>query len=239
MQKKLNYVLYTLTKNWDDNNFKWHSTRYNRQGLVHRIALSEVYSGCMSILSNISTDMSETTCEYKRIASKYSEAGYRFEYIPKFYIAKEDNDGFNKIIIDTILDAVYAEIERINKDIEKRKAIREAQHRMEKYEFRRGPVPNIHKCKSYGRYYRHPSTTNTKRKNEYIFDEESADYKLSRSNYKINSLPTVYDDIIRHYDKSWKTSYKVRKQWQKHIRKHVDTSNYSRKTYNMEYETED
>ena len=31
----------------------------------------------------------------------------------------------------------------------------------------------------------------------------------------------VYDDIYRHKDKSWKTSCKVRKQWQKHIGKHL------------------
>ena len=36
---------------------------------------------------------------------------------------------------------------------------------------------------------------------------------------KIKLLPNVYDDLVSHKDKCWKTSCKVRKQWMKHLEK--------------------
>lgn len=227
MQKKLNYVFYTLTRNWNDGSFYWYATKYSRCGLIHRIALAEVYSVGNSILNNLSTDMSETTCEI--VVRKYG-----LDWNNKYFIAHIEK-GVTKVVdVNSLMYEIIEEIDRINTVRAKKAAARNAERRMSNYEFRRGPVPHIHNYKGCGKYYRHPATTNTKRKNEFIFDDECVEYKLSRSNYKINNLPTVYDDIVRHYDKSWKTSCKVRKQWQKHIRKHISTIYYNRKTYDIE-----
>lgn len=75
--------------------------------------------------------------------------------------------------------------------------------------FREGPVPGTGKARWHrGSYYRHPKTTNEKRKAAIVEDKEFI--KPSR---RIHHLADVYDEIPRHFEKSWKSQSKKRKQW--------------------------
>ena len=81
--------------------------------------------------------------------------------------------------------------------------------RLGQFEFRRGPVPNIcHYRYHRGTYYRIPKLKNVKTANNSCDDETKI---FEKSKYRTKNLP-VWDDRVRHNNKSWKTQYKVKKQ---------------------------
>lgn len=76
-------------------------------------------------------------------------------------------------------------------------------------EFRKGPIPMTGVNHSHrGSLYRHPKTLNEMKLNS---DVEEKEYV--RPKRRPNNLPNVWDEKIRHIDKSWKTNSKKRKQW--------------------------
>jgi len=83
--------------------------------------------------------------------------------------------------------------------------------RYEKYEFRRGPVPGIHRFSS-GRYYRRMRTTQERRNSS---DLEIKSY--IRGKRSVRNLLNNWDDIPRNVDHSWKAK-KIKKQWMKHLK---------------------
>ena len=78
------------------------------------------------------------------------------------------------------------------------------------YRYRIDPVPHTGHSHGY-HFFRHPHTTAEKRS---ICDEDI--YMHTRP--KRRHLPSVYDDIYRHNEKSWKKQ-KIKKQWMKHEKK--------------------
>ena len=75
------------------------------------------------------------------------------------------------------------------------------------YRFRCDPVPGIHsRHGSYGKYLRHVRTTAELRANA---DKEYEKYVRPKRKH----LPTLYDDIPRGNQKSWKKQSKKKKQW--------------------------
>lgn len=72
--------------------------------------------------------------------------------------------------------------------------------------FRKGPVPNIHKRARCKISCRHPHTTAMKR---YCCANEQQNY--NRGSWK--NLPSSYDDIWRIEQKNWKSQSKRRHQW--------------------------
>lgn len=80
-------------------------------------------------------------------------------------------------------------------------------------QFRKEPVPNIRsKAKKKVRCYRHPRTTNEKR---FASAPEYKEYIRPKRNHK--NLVDAWDDIPRHFDRSWK-SQKIKRQWMKHLK---------------------
>jgi hypothetical protein len=81
------------------------------------------------------------------------------------------------------------------------------------YEFRRGPVPGIHR-RTYHRssYYRRVKTTQERR---IAVDRQIRSYIRGRRNFR--SLPSSWDEIPREIDHSWKAK-KIKKQWMKHLK---------------------
>ena len=86
------------------------------------------------------------------------------------------------------------------------------QRRYPKHVFRRGPVPgtghrhhyHFYRSMNYGRIVRmvnHPDFKEYGRKKPYECMEQ-----------------VWFDYPVRHYDRSWKSSYKCRKQWQKNLK---------------------
>lgn len=84
-----------------------------------------------------------------------------------------------------------------------------------------------------GSCYIHPSTTKSRRNSIYKDDEHTF------IDTKAKTLPTVWDEKPRHTDKSWKTSYKIKKQYMKHLDKHIDTMKVDRENYLEEIDYED
>lgn len=89
------------------------------------------------------------------------------------------------------------------------------------YKFRQDPVAYCGKSfvLRLSCYYRQPKFGMVKRLNcghgKYGYDEEDC---FQTNKYKEQHLP-CWDDRPRHIDRCWKTSFKVKKQWEKHTRK--------------------
>lgn len=217
-----NYILFTFSKYYNEVNHSWKPSYHTRESLVHRIAITELYHNDESkILSNLVDDMDEASKERNRYVWIKTKCAYNTGYfmeVHRYYIAKIVGDNLVRVKADDLRDLINKEVEVIIERKEKEQRKYRAEDRCKTYTFRRGPVPGVHKSRWHrGCYYRHPLTIKTKR-NEYYVDDE-----YTFKDNKIKQLPTVYDDLCRHIDKSWKTSCKVRKQWMKHVDKHIET----------------
>lgn len=100
------------------------------------------------------------------------------------------------------------------------------------YTYRKDPVPHVHRYSwNRGSLYRI-----TKVHHSIIKDSEYPEF----SKVKNRMLANVRwdEEPIRHLDRSWKTSCKVRKQWMKHLKKHADTltTDYYNNELNEVYE---
>lgn len=222
------YVLFQLKRaDLYKERFKWIPTYYNRRGLIHIIALGEL--GIRDkIIKYLAHDMSATRCKYIWNDRDYIWSNST-SYIPIYYIGKIGKDGIKTVSINSLQSELDIEIKRIEKERKHRLKKLEARYKVERYVFRRGPVPNIHKRKHHrGSWYRIPQLGRTRR------NAENVEYKeFIKASERYKNLP-VYDDRTRHIDKSWKTSCKVRKQWEKHIKKHSDTIHYKKRVYDIE-----
>ncbi len=100
----------------------------------------------------------------------------------------------------------------------------------EQYIFRGSPVPHIHKrVGSYGQYFKHPQTTQEKRK---VADPELKEFVRPSRNFR--NLPNTYDDKPSfRYGSSWKM-HKLRRQWMKHCNKHIDYIHREKEYYEDE-----
>lgn len=225
MSKAKNYIIFRLSRRMyfeTGADYKWYASYYTREQLVYKLAVN--YGNKYCILSNLSNDMSETTCKQVWIKNRYAFGGYTLEERNLYFLAKIKNNSIVKLNTNNIIDEVIAENIRLTKKAEKRsKRLQVERSRYGTFEFRKGPVSGIHKYRSLyrGTVYRHPKTTKSKRLNheEYDTDLYGIETAVLGKDAKIKLLPNVYDDLVRHKDKCWKTSCKVRKQWMKHLEK--------------------
>jgi hypothetical protein len=137
--------------------------------------------------------------------------GYTRKYRYQFDRVFEDHVVPYLIIFDecgleipqSILKLEFEKIKYFKKENKKRK-----------YKFRNGPVPNIGGRCRYGDYWRDPKTFNE------IKHRANDDYKEIKDKYGISIkrntryIPTSWDDIYRHNEKTWKktrkTQYKMK-----------------------------
>ena len=78
-------------------------------------------------------------------------------------------------------------------------------------EFRKGPMPNIHKNRVGRHYYRHLRTFNERKQNA---DPEVAEYvRPCRRHYSMILEPWVNEKVRPWRNRSWKDCTKKRKQW--------------------------
>lgn len=212
MSKRRNYVIFSLYKPYGETEVKWVPSYYTRSGFVNRLATDYYYGA--NIVKNLVDDME--IARQERANRWYCSWNYQ----TKYFLAKEVSGGYIKFDVNEVIDEVLLLVEVIRK--RKEKVSKEYAHRkrlMSNYEFRRDPVPGVHNYNNHhrGDWYRRPKTTGTKRK-EFYKDEE-----YTFRDVKIKHLPNLYDDLVRHKDKSWKTSCKIKKQWMKHLDNHIDT----------------
>lgn len=217
-QNRKNYILFKLRKWYDSGVTEWRPFYYTRERLIHEIATYP------DILNHLSTDMSEKTVSYHVVENDSCVFGYYVSYNSMYYLAKVKQNRFIPLKKEDIEEEVETERKRLEEKGKRRQRRIDARWTIPDYEYRKDPVPFVHNRNNRhsGCYYRHPATTQTKRNAVYI-DEE---YDLKFVNKKAKQLPNIWDDKIRHLDKSWKTSYKVKKQWMKHKNNHKDTEEF-------------
>lgn len=224
--KNKNYIIFELTRNPNysygvagGSAFYWKDRKMTRERLIRYLADS--YRWTYPVLDHLSEDMTETSCEY------CFEYGYHRIYIPVYFIAKIKSGNIIKVDRSSIENEVKEKKRELDIRREKSQKCYDWSRKMDNsYEFRRDPVPNVHKrhhhrgsyfrcCKIHGK-----AVTEAMMRTEYP--------ELVDPYYRKFNLPT-FDDRPRHLDKSWKTSYKVRKQWMKHLDPHKDTKRISKK----------
>lgn len=235
--KHRNYVIYTLKSNANayhhyNLTWSWIPKYYNRQEFIDTLAKS--YYSKTGIINNLSPDMSIT--REKHVGNIIGDKTH-WESVSIHYLTQIKKGESINININSLIGEIKQRADEFNIREEKIATKRRHQRKLDSiYNFRTDPVPSIHNYKNHhrGTWYRHPETHQSKSK---AFDYELAELTGYGWDPKARNLPTAYDDICRHKDKSWKTSCKVKKQWAKHCPKHVDTLDFNRKQYNMEYET--
>ena len=112
------------------------------------------------------------------------------------------------------------------------------------YEFRKNPIPHsgkwiyhqpwyfgANKFVHCGRFY---DIKNFEIDREEL-DELGIDYYIPQQKKKERKPDFEYGWTVRHVDKSWKTSFKCKKQWMKHKK---GCKPYDKRQYDMEYEEE-
>lgn len=238
--KKKNYALYTLsrlteyskmysgaivTKVVGATTFGWIPSYYTKEGLISKLAINWYYSRkdkSNAILNNLSTDMSEEETGYTIRETNDILFGHRYlyDYENTYFIAKVVSDGIEALDMSSIKADLYEAIKKVTNKRKNRIEQIESTHRAEQFKFRSGNVPGIgHNKWHRGTYYRIPRLKNVATQN---CSCEGDTKEFTKSKYKPKNLP-VWDDRVRHNDKSWKSSYKVRKQWMKHLDNHMST----------------
>ena len=189
------YVILSVWYDYRANKYVWYKTSYTREQLVSKIALREVRKGTYdSILDNLVDSMDN------------------IEY-GKYFVGIEKSNEIVKLDMTKLSKEIDAEIEYRERVLDNLRKSNECRRKLAKYTFRKGPVPNIHKCHYHrGSYYRHPKLKSVRKS---VYDNE---YKEFIKGKDVEASGLVWDDRVRHTDKCWKTSFKVRKQWQKHLR---------------------
>lgn len=230
--RKKNYILYSLkeVKSWDMTcpgivytdvykKFGWVPSYYTREQLINRLAINYYYNKEYSILNNIVDELHRIIPGHRLVHNSLFGNTY-IRYDTVYCIGYFDTDS-NVTIINksNIEDDVMDAIKSIKHKKDKREKEAAYNKKANQYKFRKGNVPCIGHCKWHrGTYYRIPKLKNIKVHNESC---EADTKEFEKAKYRTKNLP-VWDDRCRHLDKSWKTSCKIKKQWMKHLDKHID-----------------
>ena len=122
---------------------------------------------------------------------------------------------------------------KISNNKERYKKEREYYKNATRFKFRHGNVPCVSKYKHHkGDFSQRMCMSGIRKENADIEHKE-----FIRPCERMSSIP-YWDYRPRHLDRSWKTSYKCKKQWMKNMHKHVDTYQI-KSTFNIEEEFED
>lgn len=156
--------------------------------------------------------------EYKNIQTAAKEL-YHLGYIQRYSWRNDDiiGNSFNEIrlyinacepvYVEYIVETEFGDIilvSELKKYIPKNYNIfGEVDHT---YYYRRDSVPHIHKSRGKYRGYRRPKTTAERRASmDLLFDEDAREYNIRpRAARNHINLINAWDDIPRHYTRSWK-----------------------------------
>lgn len=214
------YVLYTMTY-WHDYNFGygWRPTYYSREMLVHEIAKREFYPHMTSILDNLSKDMSETRSPSTWVESNYYFGKYTEIIGSLFYIGRWEGNAFFHIAPECLEREIAEEIARLCRKHVQQEKWMDFYLRQRQFDFRQGPVPGTGKCRRrhYRCFYHNPVVGKSARLTS---DPEYKEFETFKDKQRYLTWKGWDCKVPRHRDKSWKTSFKVKKQWQKHKNRH-------------------
>ena len=175
---------------------------YGLQDLIKHIA----------IWNYISADFDDVSCETRYKKQNTILNHYNCTTNDKEYVFSYDDLEQSKMYLRPyiIFDENYRiiDVRNYKNEILACDKPRRNYQSFEKYkpEFRKGPVPRTGKCCLKIRSLRHPKTTQEIRQNSI---PEYNDFVRDKRKH----IPTIYDDIFRHCDRSSKSQSKKRKQW--------------------------
>lgn len=216
-KKRKTYVLLTLRECFvtsEDGKIRavgvWEKYYYNRQELIRKLAISKVYDS-NRIIDNLLANTSDTSVHVVDTLPNKGVYNFSYDSKRKYCLAKLVKNDIETFSYNIISKDVEKKVEELNIRRAKRLDKLKADRRSMKYTFRRGNVPGICKHRWHrGTYYRHPQL------HRLMIQSANIEYKeFIKGKERMENLPT-WDDRPRHNDKSWKTSFKCRKQWQKH-----------------------
>lgn len=216
-----NYMIIRLGYDWIRKVYTWRTEYMTREMFIHRIAINLTYAKDDSILakrlsgfSNVELDMIMT----RDLGYDYHKSGY--------ILVTKVKDVICEVDIDSMATEIENERLRILEHRAKVKAKYAAENRSQHSEFRRGPVAYTSHVK-FSKYFRNPRLGRVKRQGSIV---EYKEFMTPDMGYK--NLP-CWDDRKRHNDRSWKSSYKVKKQWMKHQNRHISTYDSSVKRVDL------
>ena len=179
-------------------------SRYQNDNWCHYMPGKEKEIGyCNKYLDDINITFNDTKLSFNKYGSSQDSNGDNI-YILRQYAFLDPN---NRIIDvrEYMNDIIKLSSTKINHKY--------YSHKWKRYyksvRYRYDSIPGIHK-NHYHRncFYRHPNVMNEKRQASIV---EYKDYIKPAS--RVSNLPDAWDDKIRHFDKSWKSQSKKRKQW--------------------------
>jgi hypothetical protein len=201
------------------NKFLWGVEKCTKNELITKLARSQKGEVQNDSYNNIILDSMHDNFDLPLI-----DVDSTYSYRVQAYIIESPS---GKIIMpEDIFSTVYDKYVELNKD--KIKHISRSQP-APKYSFRNEPVPYVHKYHYHFHNYYRSLHLGRARKQQSI--PEYAEYV--NTSYKYKNLPQ-WDDRPRHLDRSWKTSYKIEKQWMKHCKKHIETDRFNKRTYSID-----
>lgn len=197
----------------------WKTLRYDKERLISKIVYYRSYlkidllKQCVNNLGGLEIeDGEEDRYLYQGITSK-----------EEIYICKETKNGIKPV------DLVQLETE-VNKRLKEKEVRKEHRNKEIEYnkkseyrKFRVEPVPFTGKLSHRG-YYRSVCLKPQQLQNIIYKEFEKPKYRGCNLDYY----------KLRYYDNNWKSSYKVDKQWKKHVRKHCDTTYMDRHQYDID-----
>ena len=203
--------------------FGWVPMYFTRERLVDYLAINKYYNIKDDVvLSNLSKDMSEVKPDYKIVRYKdYFSTNVRHikKYIYLYFIGYKTPNGISAVDVNSLETKVENKLKAITTKREMTSRKIEAERRAQQFKFRHGSVVNTgHSNWHRGTYYRVPKLKNVKTLNSSCEEETK---QFVKAKYKVKNLP-VWDDRVRHNDRSWKTNSKVKRQWMKHLNNHID-----------------
>lgn len=242
VENKEGYILLDREKKTEKYFSNWYSLVYHIASFSHSCGHPEFIT-CNSILCDLNVTGNDVANKTERIVNpkpKYSWNYYIYNHytgLRRYMIIRETGEG---IVVSELLKDVYrfvylkckAEAEkqkRVEAWCEANKGILPSyrltvygyDYRKRKYlksrdsGFRRDPVSWT------GHHHRWCGERGPKLKNRMLSNIDAETGYVYGSKYKIENLD-LWDGRGRYHDKSWKTSTKCRKQWEKHLDKHID-----------------
>ena len=228
--KKRKYTLFTLGRTWGvgESRFMWYRRNYTRKELVNKIANGILYN--RNILDNLVDEPFDVSGRFPGYWDYYS--GDKSCYC----ILKCTGDGYKNVNLESIKDDALNLVGVLRKRRDKQREEYENWSKMYRaFDFREGPVRNVHKTRYHrGSYYRIPQLGSVRRNREAIRDSLETIEELNcscsfKENRLVDSTRTRFDYSARHMDRSWKTHRKLDKQWMKHLNNHMEIGKtYSR-----------
>lgn len=220
-----NYVLFKLViSGFIYEKREWVKQYYTREQLIDYIVSFIRYRGD-NILDRLAPDMSEKTT-------------YEHKYYDKtlYFIGRQTMKKREKVIVEADINKLRKDVEirldKRDKKEEQKLKERQAYERNLQSEFRKEPVSDLCYYRFSARHVHYYKNRRMHIMDKLTADElESMDTSSPKNKHKNKELYLdCYSYRMSYRDRNWKTSFKFKKQWDKHNKKHEDYIRHNKRS---------